>query len=327
MRETKYSAICCYFGQWPTHFQFWLDSCSHNKNITFFLISDISVDRFVVPLNVVILKHSFSDIQGRIRSKFPDLDISINTPYKLCCFKAAYGYIFEDIFEHFDYWGFYDIDTIWGDICSFIPNNENNYLVKIFRCGHLSFIRNDEVNKKPYKLVNKMIDANVIPSTYKGVKINRYEYVFTHPECCYFDEFGGLEPFYKSIGNAYYGIDDFANLYPNRLDFREIKNPSNAHVYKHTKDGKLYHIFRSGIEIKEEEISYLHASKRVINVCISRTADFLVCPNKIISSRELNLLSFMFLSVNWSLQQNIVWIFRNILKVFHRLAQNINRLQ
>lgn len=310
MGKNKYSALCCYFGTWPSHFQFWLDSCSHNEVITFILITDIPIDEYEVPQNVKIIKNSFADIQAKVKSKFPALKVSLNTPYKLCCFKAAYGYIFEDIFKDFEYWGFYDIDTIWGDICRFIPENENNYFIKIFPCGHLTFIRNDEVNCKAYKLVNEMIDSEVLPQIYKGHRIHHYEYVFTHPECFYFDELGGLEPLYKLYGDVYYGVADFADLYPGKPDFREIRNNTKTYIYRHTKEGQLFHIYRSGFKIKEEQISYLHASKRRLKICAERSADFFICPNKIISNRKVTFFSFLYLSVNWSVSQNFYYIIR-----------------
>lgn len=171
--KTKYSAICCYFGTWPNYFQHWLDSCKTNTDVTFILVTDIPTESYRVPLNIIFEKKSFAEVQEKIRSKFSNLEVSIEKPYKLCCFKAAYGYIFDDLFQDYDYWGFFDIDTIWGNIVSFIPENKDNHLTKIFPCGHLSFIRNDEENRKPFEAIDTIVDR--YPDGYVGIKIYPYK--------------------------------------------------------------------------------------------------------------------------------------------------------
>jgi hypothetical protein len=44
----------------------------------------------------------------------------MGTPYKLCDFRPAYGLIFSDFIKKYDFWGFGDIDIIYGNIRDFI---------------------------------------------------------------------------------------------------------------------------------------------------------------------------------------------------------------
>jgi hypothetical protein len=46
-----------------------------------------------LPSNLRVIKKEFKDIQRLIKNKFNKLDISLDSPYKLCDFKPAYGYI------------------------------------------------------------------------------------------------------------------------------------------------------------------------------------------------------------------------------------------
>jgi hypothetical protein len=46
--------------------------------------------------------------------------VKIDIPYKLCDFKPAYGYIFADYIKEYDFWGFGDIDVIYGNVRDFI---------------------------------------------------------------------------------------------------------------------------------------------------------------------------------------------------------------
>ena len=54
MTMKKYSAIGCYYGKWPSHFGMWLTSCGYNPSITFFLVTDISVEKYEVTTHVYI---------------------------------------------------------------------------------------------------------------------------------------------------------------------------------------------------------------------------------------------------------------------------------
>ena len=49
-----------------------------------------------------------------------DFEIVLNEPYDLCDFKVAYGEIFQEYLEPYDFWGFCDCDLIYGDIRHFL---------------------------------------------------------------------------------------------------------------------------------------------------------------------------------------------------------------
>jgi len=54
-------------------------------------------------------------------SKKLGFDINLNSPYKLCDFKPTYGIIFEDMLSAYQYWGYGDMDIVFGDIRKHIP--------------------------------------------------------------------------------------------------------------------------------------------------------------------------------------------------------------
>lgn len=276
----KYAALCCYFGKWPNYFQFWLTSCAYNPDIDFFFVTDIDTKQYTIPNNVKFIKKSFDELKLLIQQKFNNLThkgggVFLDRPYKLCDFKTAYGYIFEDIFKHYEYWGYFDIDTIWGDILSFIPNNESNKWLKIFPCGHLSFIRNTEPYNKAFELVN-------------GKGLVTWEEAFTTPQSHYFDEHGGFSPLFKSdeLINFYYRKVDFDNICPPQYtkwrNFQSINFPEKSHflVYKY-KEGHLYRNYLKGFKVIEEEISYLHISQRSMQIDLDlQSKSFCIIPNK-----------------------------------------------
>ena len=57
-----------------------------------------------------------------IQAKY-DFSINLPSPYKLCDFKPAYGEIFNEFISSFDYWGYCDVDLIWGNIRKFLSND------------------------------------------------------------------------------------------------------------------------------------------------------------------------------------------------------------
>lgn len=287
--KKQYAALCCYFGEWPNYFQFWLTSCSYNSSVDFFLVTDISTDGYNVPENVVIVNMTFENLVRRIKETILLTDgksISCDRPYKLCDFKVAYGHLFRDLFEDYEYWGFYDIDTVWGDIISFIPDNHDNHWLKVFPCGHISFVR----NKEPYIEVYRMIEG-------EGTK--NWQTVFSTPENHYFDEHGGLHTFFKSPSKIdyYYRKPDFDNIYPPTKrrwrNFKSINFPECSHYLCYTfEEGHLYRNYLKGLKVHKEEISYLHISKRSMDVKADLDSQrFSIYPNCFDEWREFSAFS------------------------------------
>lgn len=294
--DIKYAALCCYFGQWPSYFQFWLKSCSYNDKIDFYLVSDISTDGYEVPENVRIVKKSFSQIQERVQTKFPEINVSIERPYKLCDFKTAYGYIFEDLFNGYEYWGFYDIDTIWGDIMKFIPENSDSHFVKIFPCGHLSFVRNVAPYNRIYELVNS-VAGTPCRNNMQGKTVATWQECFSSPDSHYYDEEGGLEPYFiKNASLNTYQHVVFDNILPPwRFDhFLSINFPEKSRRLVYSFDqGMLCRHYLNGLSHKSEEIGYLHVSKRKLAVKTADASRFSIYPNRFVEFREWNLVSMI----------------------------------
>lgn len=278
----QYAALCCYFGQWPNYFQFWLKSCSYNTAIDFFLVSDISVEGYEVPVNVHIVKKSFAEVQDLVKSKFPEITVSVDRPYKLCDYKTAYGSIFSDLFAGYAYWGFFDIDTIWGNILEFIPENRDCHLVKILPCGHLSFVRNIAPYNKIFQLVNT-VSGTPCRNNMQGKCVSTWQQCFSSPDSHYYDEEGGLEPYLSQHPNIpTFSSVIFDNILPPwRFDhFLSINFPEKSHflVYSYS-EGMLCRHFLQGLSVQTEEIGYLHVSKRRFSVGTTDTNQFVIFPN------------------------------------------------
>ncbi len=114
----KTGVIIPYFGKIPDWFPYFLNTSTFNENIHWFCFFDQSLPT-ASKSNVTfyhIQKHDFVDL---VRKKL-GFDIELKSSYKLCDFKPAFGKIFEDYLSGFDFWGYSDIDMVYGNINNFI---------------------------------------------------------------------------------------------------------------------------------------------------------------------------------------------------------------
>ena len=135
MKESSICLVVLYFGKLPNYFNLWLTSCKYNKTINFLLFIDDET-KYDYPNNVKVIYTTFENIKNQIQSKF-DFNISLKKPYKLCDYKPAYGYIFNEYLEKYDFWGHCDLDVIFGNLRKFLSEEILMQNDKIYR--HRSF--------------------------------------------------------------------------------------------------------------------------------------------------------------------------------------------
>ncbi|ANQ86737.1 DUF6625 family protein [Azoarcus olearius] len=103
-----------YFGQWPFWMPFFLASCRANPSVDWLLFSDCG-ELPDCPPNVRVIATSYADYCNRVSARL-GIDFHPANPYKLCDLKPALGYIHEAELAGYDFWGFGDIDLVWGDL-------------------------------------------------------------------------------------------------------------------------------------------------------------------------------------------------------------------
>lgn len=164
--------IVAYFGKLPNYFQLFLNTCAYNKSFNWLLFTDDNTD-YDYPGNVERIKMSFEELKKIVQSKV-DFPIELNKAYKLCDFKPAYGYIFEEYISDYMFWGHCDIDMLMGDLKIFITDEILSKYDKIFTLGHMVLYKNSFDNNR---LFMTRMD-------------NRYWYKesFCNPEITIFDE-------------------------------------------------------------------------------------------------------------------------------------------
>ena len=110
--------VACYFGPLPKFMRPFLGTCATNSTVDFHFVSD-SEPPPGLPANVKWHRMSLKDVEG-MASQSLGFEAQIKRAYKLCDYKPTYGMVFESFLGSYDFWGYCDIDLVWGDIRSFL---------------------------------------------------------------------------------------------------------------------------------------------------------------------------------------------------------------
>lgn len=241
----KTALINCYFGKLPNYFELWLQSCAANPLVDFILFTDSEV-QYTVPTNVSIHKTTFDNLIERIQSKF-DFRVAITSPYKLTDFKPAYGYIFEDILKPYDYWGYCDLDLIFGNLISFIQKPMELGKEKIYRLGHLTIYKNIEK-------LNKLFQERGAAFTYRKV--------FSTPEFYSFDEHVGQMMIASRHNISQYYEEDMADISCRIKRMTASRHENYPFQVFYYEDGSVHRAYVKDGKVGVEEFAYIHIQKR-----------------------------------------------------------------
>jgi len=178
--------LICWQGLYPWYFPYFLHSCQYNTTIDFLIFTE-NQDTFLhLPSNVKIIPYSLEQFKTDA-AKVLGFDIAVESGYKLCDFKPAYGNIFQDYIKEYDFWGYCDIDLIFGNIRSFMTDELlNEYDVISARHDYLTgcfaLYRNNSMMRELFK------------------QSKDYRKVFTDPRNFFFDETNfAFEAFAKGL--------------------------------------------------------------------------------------------------------------------------------
>lgn len=106
--------ILPFFGKWPIWFDGHLLSIKTNPTIHWLFYTDCNIPNDPPP-NCRFVKSTLADMEVLFSSKI-GVPITIDKPYKFCDLKPSYGHVFQEDIKDFDFWGFTDVDIIWGPI-------------------------------------------------------------------------------------------------------------------------------------------------------------------------------------------------------------------
>lgn len=254
--EYKIGIIVPYFGKLPKFFKYWYESASLNSEVDFHIITDQNVNLNSCS-NIFYHKMDFSIFREMVNAllgvKF------LRHPYKMCDYKPTYGHLFHNILFDYDFWGYADIDLVFGDlrILFDIPGVFKEY-DKILDLGHLSFYRNISAVNRLFCKRDKGCDF------WSYVRDSNIIWVYDEN---YLDRISGING--KIISNKLKLFSDrtlFSDVDPGRNGFFDTNNGPSDNCFFWTSFGKLRRTSLVEGKIFETEIIYAHFQKR--EVCV-----------------------------------------------------------
>ena len=144
--------IIPYFGKWPKWIDLFFDSVKCNPTVDFYFYTDCPIAENVKMVsNIYITNCSFEKYCDLV-SNCLSINFHPSSPYKLCDLKPFYGFIHKDVLRNYDFWGFGDLDLVYGNIRKFYTDEflarydvVSNHFDKI--SGHLALFRNNDFNR------------------------------------------------------------------------------------------------------------------------------------------------------------------------------------
>src|SRR5689334_13575473 len=106
--------IIPYFGPLPSYSNLFFRSCGKNPTVNWFLITDQEIDEDRLPSNVSVSRTTFAAVRKTI-NQIVGFQAALSRPYKLCDLRPAYGEIFSAEVAGYEYWGYCDMDVLFGD--------------------------------------------------------------------------------------------------------------------------------------------------------------------------------------------------------------------
>jgi hypothetical protein len=172
--QKNISIIIPYFGKLPALARYYFLSCAHNSDIDFLFFTDQRFS-FELPENVQLFDFKLKDF-NKLASQKLGLNIKLRYPYKLCDFKPLYGHIFEEYLQESNFWGYTDLDMIFGQINLFVTDEIlSKYDIITARedgfAGNFTLFRNTTENKFLYRLSDNWVQI-----------IKNAHYVHSFPE-------------------------------------------------------------------------------------------------------------------------------------------------
>jgi hypothetical protein len=173
-KQTSIAVITCWYGPYPWYLPYFMHSCSFNPTVDFYIITDNLEEIPNQPDNVKIIFRTIEQLKTVAYLKL-GFEINIDYPYKLNDFKPAFGFLFPEIVQGYDFWAQSDLDVIFGNLRNFLDEEflSNYDFISVrqdYATGCFALYRNNE----------KM-------NTY-FMKSIHYQQIFSSPKHYCFDE-------------------------------------------------------------------------------------------------------------------------------------------
>jgi hypothetical protein len=245
MIEPSIRLVAVHFGPLPAYFSLTLHSMARNPDVSWLLLTDQQLPD--PPPNVAVQACQFEDLANRIRGHF-DFPVSIERPYKVCDFRPAFGEIFASELAGYDFWGYCDLDVIFGRIRDHLPAAAFE-TEKILFHGNFQLYRNTPGTAGWYR--------------HEVGKVSHRD-ALTRPEAMHFDEWAGIYYIVEDLGVRSWQQDVIFDLSFRRYRTRAESPPGSDPRRYAWEDGEIveYRVDRGTVQRRTALL--IHLQKRTM---------------------------------------------------------------
>ena len=258
-----------YFGKLPVQYKMWRESALRNPTVDFIFFTDADV---IAEKNIIVYKMKFEEFRQYIQAIF-DFPIVLDRPYILCDFKPTYGQALQKYICKYDFWGYGDLDVVYGDLRTFLTEEVLNRYKFFLGYGHLTLYSNDNNTNSYYK--------EIVPG------YQDYQKALTIHEQTFFDEYDhkGTADKWKDCRQEDCFLDwQFDNITPPKKSYhmRSLTRGWDQVLFEH-KDSKLYMLRFNYGKIEKKEAIYAHFQHRsFMKDHVTNYNHFLITPRAMI---------------------------------------------
>lgn len=145
--KPRIALIIPYFGKFPEWMELYLYTCSRNPQIDFHYYTDCKIPDKIYPNTIfheITFTEYYSLINNTLNISFGS--VSHNKAFKLCDIRPFLCLLHPQILSEYEWWGWGDIDVIYGDLSQLI-NTKNlsryNLITTHIKCtaGHFTILK------------------------------------------------------------------------------------------------------------------------------------------------------------------------------------------
>jgi hypothetical protein len=155
-REPWLVLLCPYFGRWPVWINFFVESCKWNPDIRWRIYTDCGEPENRAD-NIDYVPMQFDDYKALVCNR---LNIAFDPvrPYKLCDLKPALGVVHEPEIVGYPFFGYGDLDVIYGNISRFYSPEKLADLDVVSThperlSGHFAVLRNTHTLRRCFERI------------------------------------------------------------------------------------------------------------------------------------------------------------------------------
>lgn len=159
-----------YFGKFPEWFPLYFETLRRNPSIQFVFYTNCDTEGYQAS-NVTFNKMTYSDYVSKANKAIKGSQFCLSNPYKLCDLRPWYPVVHYEDIKDYDFYGWTDLDLLFGDIRSFYTDEVlskydviSTHATRI--SGHLALFRNTQKNRnmwhKIYDWKNKLQEPKYV---------------------------------------------------------------------------------------------------------------------------------------------------------------------